>query len=119
MYEDKKNYDIENKEAYLKEGQKARDQIRILDIQAIRSAIEQSYQYDYTYPSEKDFYKVIDSFMDKIPKDPFAGFKINKCNFGYIYEVTDSEDGTRNQNFRISTCLENKGNIFDKTSKDG
>lgn len=90
--------------------EKARDSVRISDIMALRSAIEQYYQDNAEYPSSlEDFNKWIKNiYLYSVPSDPRWNIEINWCKFGYYYEVWTDQNGIKNQTYKLSTCFESE-----------
>jgi hypothetical protein len=66
---------------------KARNSSRIMNLKAIQSALEQSYQDYGEYPSYEEFNQKVSEYLYTIPTDEFAGKIIDGCEFGFKYEV--------------------------------
>jgi hypothetical protein len=93
---------------YLPQAWKARDVTRISDLKAIQSGINQIYQDLGKYPSKEAFYKEIVYYLPNIPKDMIAWRSIDGCNYWYIYSIWDDPNFTKDQHYKLSTCLETK-----------
>lgn len=95
------------KDIYSEQIKKARDSIRISDLHALSSSVEQYYQdYAWTYPTKENFEKEILDYLPNIPSDPLGAVEIDGCKFGYYYEVWDDSNGIARWSYRLSTCLE-------------
>lgn len=103
---------------FLNQVPKARDSARISDMNALRAAIEQSYQDNYEYPSYENFNEAVSSYLLNIPKDPYAGKIIDGCEFWYKYSVWDDINGIKNQIYKISTCLESTWSYANMLEQD-
>jgi general secretion pathway protein G len=124
---------------YTSQIQKARDTTRISDMKALQSGIEQFYQDKAQYPNNGDTtgeaeYKFTGSgsagsggvvvYVPKLPKDPKNG---QSCNNGggsatacmYLYNSGVDTNNITGGEYKISTGLENSGNVLEKAAKDG
>ncbi len=111
---------------YTSQIQKARDSVRISDIKALQSAIEQVYQDSAEYPASNTFASWttlqtwVADYMDKIPSDPKD---LQPCNgqtiCTYIYGVGPDDNGILGGEYEVSTGFENEANRTTKASVAG
>jgi len=105
--------------------QKARDSVRITDIQAIKTSVEQAYGDGSVYPaatSNDDTglnVLITNGYIDRMPEDPKTLQKAGSGCLVYVYAVAD--DATTHvyaQEFELSAMFENAGNQSTKSAKD-
>lgn len=115
--------------------QKARDANRITDINALKGAIVNAYQDDFTFMSDASWSTWVDNiddtllkYMEAIPLDPKHG---QACNNGavvgeswtsicaYTYASSDDDAWMTDQEYEVSTAFESDGNIENKADTDG
>jgi prepilin-type N-terminal cleavage/methylation domain-containing protein len=124
---------------YTSQIQKARDTTRISDMKALQSGIEQFYQDKAQYPNngatggDADFTFTWSGsntggvlvYVPKLPKDPKHGQSCNQWDGTvntacmYLYNTRDDANGIKNGEFKLSTGIENTGNVKEKAAKDG
>ena len=127
---------------YTSQIQKARDTTRISDVKALQSGIEQFYQDKAQYPNNGDTgldaeYNFTGSgaastgsggvivYVPKLPKDPKNGQSCNNGGSGdptaciYLYNSGVDMNNIIGGEYKISTGLENSGNVLEKAAKDG
>jgi prepilin-type N-terminal cleavage/methylation domain-containing protein len=107
---------------YTSQIQKARDTTRITDMKGLQSGLEQFYQDRTVYPTVAvtDFNTGgVMVYVPKIPKDPKTG---QPCNSGtacdYMYSSSTDLNGILLGEYKISTGLENSGNVTAKAATD-
>ncbi|MFA5917658.1 MAG: type II secretion system protein [Candidatus Gracilibacteria bacterium] len=108
---------------YTSQIQKGRDATRISSLEALRGSVEQYYQDVSEYPlADASFGPVAGSgilqYMNALPKDPKTTQKTNYTFLDYSYAVHDDGNGLINQEYEISSGLENGGNVTAKAAKD-
>ncbi len=105
---------------YTSQIQKARDTTRTNDIKALQAGIEQVYQDAGNYPVFTNFGSGVSKYVERFPTDSKTA---QPCNGGtpcdYLYSVKDDTTGIENQNYNISTGLENSWNVDSKAKTDG
>jgi prepilin-type N-terminal cleavage/methylation domain-containing protein len=93
---------------YTSQIQKARDTTRTNDIKALQAGIEQVYQDAGNYPVFTNFGSGVSKYVERFPTDSKTD---QACNGGtpcdYLYSVRPDTTGIENQNYNISTGLEN------------
>lgn len=107
---------------YTSQIQKARDTTRTNDIKALQSGIEQVYQDAGAYPAIAVFGTGVNKYVERFPTDSKSGQACvwwSPCD--YLYSVKADGNGITNQNYNISTGLENTWNVEARAnnSKDG
>lgn len=120
---------------YTAQIQKARDAVRINDINSLQSGIEQYYQDVFEYPSGDDFDESgtnynnvpttwVQSYVPKIPWDSKNGQPCNDGGWsvdvycGYVYFAWQDDNGIRLGEYEISTAFEASGNVTSKWNGD-
>lgn len=101
--------------------QKARDSVRLTDVQALKLALEQAYGDTAEYPkSDKAGVGTLldNGYIDKMPVDPKSKQKSSTGCLVYMYGSRDAETGVRAQEFELSAFFENQGNQNTKSAKD-
>lgn len=109
---------------YTGQIQKARDTVRIQDVSALKSAVEQFYGDKSEYPvadATITGFSGVSIYMSKIPQDPkswtltAAWQAANGSALDYVYNVAaDPSSNVIRQIYEISTALENAGNAGSK-----
>lgn len=111
---------------YTSQIQKARDTVRINDVKALQSGIEQVYQDDAEYPYATNFAQKVTVYVEKLPADSKHS---QPCNDGwtvgnaqdcwYAYVTGPDNNGILYWEYEVSTAFENSWNITGKAEKDG
>lgn len=110
---------------YTSQIQKSRDAVRVTDLNALRTWLEQMYQQNGTYPNTWIAWTTLPSFLGiktyvpKLPVDPKTWQKSTNANFDYAYAVAWDVNGIRWQLFEVSAHFENDGNTQSKSRTDG
>lgn len=109
--------------------QKARDSIRISEIQVVKSAVEQAYGDDNEYlapdntPDDGTIGTLIErNYLTAGPVDTKEGEDFNGTALGYVYSSADTTAGGTSgeqQLFEVSTGFESPGNIAGKATGQG
>ncbi len=98
--------------------QKARDAVRITDVQAMKLSLEQSYGDAAGYPEQTaaGLQVLLDNgYIDKLPKDPKTLQPTTNSCLVYIYgAANDLTTGVQAQEFELSAHFENAGNLTSK-----
>jgi len=99
---------------YTSQIQKARDTVRITDVKALQSGIEQYYQDDTQYPQGGIAWigagLSVTDYLPTLAEDPKHGQTCNASRCGYIYNVGIDSVWIERWSFEISTAFENEGN---------
>ena len=105
--------------------QKARDAVRVTDIQAIKMAVEQAYGDNAVYPAQSSAglnVLLTNKYIDKLPNDPKSEQQAGTGCLVYAYGAAkDQGTSVAGQEFELSTMFENTGNQNTKSanSADG
>jgi len=109
---------------YTSQIQKSRDTVRMTDISALKSWVEQVYWDLQEYPTAINFTTEVIKYMQKFPKDsknwqPCASYDNNsKTNCWYAYKVDQDTNWVQYQIYELSTWFENKWNVTSKAKTD-
>lgn len=110
---------------YTSQIQKARDSVRLTDVNALKWSIEQSYQDISEYPGSDTFFTDVSVYLEKFPKDPKHGQPcndwwnpVNASDCAYSYIVWPDNNGILFGEFEVSTSFENAGNVSQKAALD-
>lgn len=110
---------------YTSQIQKARDSVRLTDIKALQSWVEQVYQDTSEYPYSTTFATQIVTYVPKIPSDPKHGQPCNdwgtpanapECAYTYVTWPDDS--GILFWEYEVTTAFENPWNVSTKAATD-
>lgn len=108
---------------YTSQIQKGRDTVRISDVQALQSGIEQYYWDKSEYPTSNTAWfgtGWVGVYIELLPKD---GKTWQTCwgntPCDYLYSVKADANGITNWNYNVSSWFENKWNLDWKATKDG
>ena len=104
---------------YTDQIKKSRDSVRIKDTEALRSALEMTYQDKWEYPkADSTFSLAVKSKLNgRMPKDKKSGqkcFSWAQCD--YVYAVTADAGGITNGAYEVSTAFESEWNIDSKAN---
>ncbi len=112
--------------------QKSRDSVRITDMKAIKSAIEQVYQDNTEYPKARQFLSgstdvtAIKTYMEKVPADKKHGQSCNNgwdadeaTNCAYLYKTQPDSNWIDFWAYEITVAFESDGNVKKKAGADG
>jgi prepilin-type N-terminal cleavage/methylation domain-containing protein len=106
---------------YTSQIQKWRDATRISSIEALRGSVEQYYQDISEYPlAESGSWSStwVLQYMNSLPRDPKSWQATDKTFLEYSYAVGEDTNGLENQEYEISSWLENSWNNTAKAEKD-
>ena len=104
--------------------QKARDSVRITDIQAVKLGVEQYYGDKAEYPNADLGAGALEplstnGYIDKLPSDPKKGEENGSSVFVYVYgSSSDTTTSVQGQEFELSALFENAGNTDSKSKND-
>ncbi len=104
---------------YTSQIQKARDSNRIQDIQAVRSAVEQSYGDNSQYPATVSSWTLREYIA--VPRDSKDWYPAaSGATLGYWYGVSTLNWGpwVERQRYELSTAFENVSNVATKALTD-
>lgn len=102
--------------------QKARDSVRVTDIQAIKLSVEQYYGDNAEYPNAGIGAGALNGlasggYIDRLPKDPKTGQMTSTTRLVYVYGSSYEETTTvQGQEFELSAHFENQGNLDSKAT---
>jgi len=101
---------------YTGQIQKTRDAVRIQDIEALKSAVEQFYGDNSVYPSNDEtaqWFGGVTRYIPRLPIDPKTKESANSTALDYVYNVLDpsNNDSVSNQTYELSTGFENAGTV--------
>jgi len=108
--------------------EKARDSVRVSDLQGLSSALNQYYSDNTYFPgsesSDASTAKTINNsstglvaggYINQLPTDP----KNSVTEYNYWYDTAKSAGGIDDQKFEVSAQFENATNRTEKAAKDG
>ena len=111
---------------YTWQTQKARDTVRITDIEALKWAVEQVYGDDSEYPHADTFVTSMNIYQKSLPKDPKHSkpcndwwTSANAQDCAYAYMSSADSNGIDYWDYEISTAFENEWNVSKKAAVDG
>ena len=109
---------------YSSQMQKARDSVRMQDLNTLRSWVEQFYNDEWAYPltdnSENGFGSWwVWKYVERIPTDAKYSQPCNwKTPCDYLYSVKADDNSVENQYYNLSTWFENSWNVDARADND-